>query len=61
MQIRTTITLNKETKKQLDSLKICQDETYNSLLERVLPKWAILLRTKLEEEVFASPSQNEES
>jgi len=57
---KTTITLKKETKGKLDSIKICKEESYNSLLERVLPKWAQILKTKLEE-TEVSPTQNEEN
>lgn len=32
----TTITIKKETKEKLDSLKICSDESYNSLLLRLI-------------------------
>lgn len=34
----TTIGLYKETKEQLDKLKLCEDETYNSLFIRIIPK-----------------------
>ena len=55
------IAIKQETKETLDKLKLCNDESYNSLLERILPEWAIILRNKLEEEKQgASPlTQNE--
>ena len=49
MESLTTISIHKETKEQLDELKLCEDETYNSMLRRILPKWAIVLREKLNE------------
>mgnify|MGYP001609895897 FL=1 len=55
--MKTTIRVSEEIKSELDNLKICRDESYNSLLERVLPKWVQILRFKLlEEEAEASTS-----
>ncbi len=60
MTNRKLISVNEKTKEKLDSLKLCTDESYNSLLERVLPKWAQILKSKLEEEVLpSSPITNE--
>ena len=47
---KTTIRLDKETKEELDKLKVCKDESYNSLLLRILPEWCIILKNKLKEE-----------
>ena len=57
----TTISIYKETKEELDKLKLCKDESYNSLLERMLPEWMIILKNKLEEEKqeVSPQSQNE--
>ena len=38
MEALTTITLQKKTKDELDKLKLCKDESYNSLLIRILLK-----------------------
>lgn len=56
------IAIKPETKKQLDSLKLCEEESYNSLLKRVLPEWMIILKKELnkEEPRKAPPSQNEQ-
>ena len=32
---RTSISLNKKVKKELDKLKLCSDESYESLLRRI--------------------------
>jgi len=55
------ISIKQETKEQLDKLKLCNDESYNSMLERVLPRWAIILKNKLEEEAVASSTIQNES
>jgi len=44
------IAIKPETKNQLDNLKLCQDESYNSMLQRVLPEWMRILKTKLKNE-----------
>ena len=44
------IAVKEDRKNELDRLKLCSEESYNSLLERILPNWAIMLRNKLEEE-----------
>ena len=50
------IAIKSETKKQLDELKLCNDESYNSMLKRILPEWAIILKNKLNEEEAKAPS-----
>lgn len=33
--MKTTITIERQTKELLDRLKVCPDESYNSLLKRI--------------------------
>ena len=63
MKQLTTISIQKETKENIDKLKICDDETYNSALKRILPEWAIILKKKLNEETSEEvpTSSNEET
>jgi hypothetical protein len=56
METLTTISVEKQTKKELEKLKICDDESYNSLLKRILPSWAVILKNKLKEEKELLPS-----
>ena len=57
------ISVKQETKEKLDDLKLCADESYNSILERVLFPWMKTLKIKLETEASASDpnSQQHES
>jgi len=51
----TTISLNKETKEEMDKLKLCREESYNSLLTRVLPRWMSVINNELNKERTKSP------
>lgn len=54
------IAIKPKTKEELERLKLCPDESYNSLLERILPKWAQVLKSKLNEEASKeAPKTNE--
>jgi len=57
------ITVKEDIKDKLDEIKLCQDESYNSVLARVLPKWAeaVLGELNKKEEKSGETSQNGES
>ena len=39
----TSIRVDEQTKEELAKFKLCPDESYDSLLKRVLPTWATTL------------------
>jgi hypothetical protein len=54
----TTISVQEKTKEELDKLKLCNDESYNSLLKRILPNWAELI-LELNKKEKDKPSQSQ--